>query len=281
MLESLLVHQSKSQFLESQFLRLPYAEPGGLAKTSLRPAWEIIEQILNAKEADVMVVKAGQRWSESRTPSFEEAKTLHAEGYTLLLRHAERLNEELNQLANGFHDEFLAPVDVHLYATPGESFGFGWHYDVEDVFILQLEGTKEYSLRKNTVNPWPVLENMPRDLRYERELMPLMKCELAAGDWLYIPHGYWHMGASKTDSVTLAVGVMAATGLDVLDFARKRLVESIRWRQRLPLFGEDNSEMMKEFFSELGRDLSEVFTAPAFLRQFLESRQSDDEIENE
>ncbi len=161
-------------------------------------------------------------------------------------------------------------MDVHLYSTPGESFGFGWHYDVEDVFILQLEGTKQYSLRKNTVNPWPVLENMPQDLRYERELMPMLQCELAAGDWLYIPHGYWHKADARSDSLSLAVGVMMPTALDFLDFARRRLVESIRWRQRLPMLAEDDPQSQAEFFAELGQELAALFSDPAFARQFWE-----------
>lgn len=275
MLESLLVKRTKSEFLENYFLRLPYAEPTGARGVSQRGGWEIIGGLLASPEADVMVVKAGQRWPEPRTPSLEEAKSLFDEGYTLLVRHAERHDAELKHLAQGFAQEFLAPVDVHLYATPGKSFGFGWHYDVEDVFIIQLEGSKEYSLRKNTVNPWPVLDNMPKDLRYERELMPLMKCELSAGDWLYIPHGYWHKGDAKSDSISLAVGVMAATGLDVLDFARERLVESIRWRQRLPMFGEDFSQALTEILSELGRELSGLFSDPTFVGQFLNSREQE------
>lgn len=276
MLESLLVQQSKSEFLENYFLRLPYAEPGGAKELSKRSGWEIISGLLSALDADVMVVKAGERWKESRTPSLEEAKALYADGYTLLVRHAERHDAELMNFAQGFAREFLAPVDVHLYATPKESFGFGWHYDVEDVFILQLEGSKEYSLRKNTVNPWPVLDNMPRDLRYERELMPMVKCELAAGDWLYIPHGYWHRGTSKSDSISLAVGILAATGLDVLDFVRKRLVESIRWRQRLPMFGGASSRALEEMLPELGREIGELFADPAFVRQFINSRESEE-----
>jgi ribosomal protein L16 Arg81 hydroxylase len=251
----------------------------GAMELTKRGGWEIIAGLLTAPDADVMVVKAGERWAESRTPSLDEAKALYGEGYTLLVRHAERQDAELQILAQGFAREFLAPVDVHLYATPKESFGFGWHYDVEDVFILQLEGSKEYSLRKNTVNPWPVLDNMPQDLRYERELMPMMKCELAAGDWLYIPHGYWHRGTSKTDSISLAVGIMAATGLDVFDFARTRLVESIRWRQRLPMFGTEPVESLKEMIAELGRELSEMFSDAAFVGQFVGSRKLDEDDE--
>ena len=276
MIDTLLVRQSKLEFFKNHFLRLPFAEPGGCRELSRRSGWGLIEALLTSGEADVMVVKAGERWSESRTPTGPEARQLHADGYTLLVRHAERHDAELAEIAQGFASDFRAPVDVHLYATPGQSFGFGWHYDVEEVFILQLEGTKEYSLRKNTVNPWPVLDNMPVDLRYEREIMPMMKCELAAGDWLYIPNGYWHMAEAKTDSVSLAVGLMSPTALDALDFARKRLVESIRWRQRLPIGSEDSetASALQEMMNELGEDLKILFSDPAFVRQFLSSRES-------
>ncbi|MCA9071123.1 MAG: hypothetical protein KDA84_19480 [Planctomycetaceae bacterium] len=270
MIESLLVQQSKTQFIENHFLRLPYAQPEGCKGLIQRGSWDLIDGLLQSPDPDVMVVKGGERWEDSRIPTSPEARKLHGDGYTLLVRHAERQDAELAKIAHSFAQDFLGAVDVHLYATPGESFGFGWHYDVEDVFILQLEGTKEYSLRKNTVNPWPVLDNMPQDLRYEREIMPLMKCELAAGDWLYIPHGYWHMGEAKTDAVSLAVGVMSTTALDVIDFARTRLVESIRWRQRLPMVCE---ESLPEMFTELGEELGAMFADPNFLQQFLRHRE--------
>ncbi len=270
MIESLLVNQTKAEFLENYFLRLPFAQPQGCGDLVKRKGWEIMDAILSSPEADVMVVKSGERWPESRTPKLDEAQKLFQEGYTLLVRHAERQDEELSRIAQGFAEDFRAAVDVHLYWTPGESFGFGWHYDVEDVFILQLEGTKQYSLRKNTVNPWPVLENMPADLRYEREIMPLLQCELAAGDWLYIPHGYWHKADAKSDSLSLAVGVMMPSALDVLDFARRRLIESIRWRQRLPMLEGDDPQSQVELFAELGEEISSLFSDPAFLRQFRE-----------
>src|SRR5690606_2622412 len=134
-------------------------------------------------EADVLIVRSGERWSEERRPTAGEARSLFAEGYTLLVRHAERHDPALAKLAVEFRDAFHGVIDVHIYATPARQFGFGWHYDAEDVFILQAAGVKEYSLRKNTVNPWPLIETLPRDMRYEREIMPMFKCRLEAGDW--------------------------------------------------------------------------------------------------
>ena len=100
-------------------------------------------------------------------------------------------------VAAAFARDFAAEVNIHMYCTPGDQFGFGWHYDAEEVFIVQTTGRKLYSLRKNTVNPWPIEETLPADMRYEREITPLVRCELAAGDWLYVPSGYWHMGQSR------------------------------------------------------------------------------------
>src|SRR5204862_57834 len=128
-------------------------------------------------------------------------------------------------------------IDVHVYCAPGASPGFGWHYDAEDVFILQTVGSKEWWLRKNTVNPWPLVEALPADMRYPREIMPVLRCHLLAGDWLYIPAGYWHRTQAGEESISLSVGVLAATAVDVYDFLRREVLASLRWRKRLPVAG--------------------------------------------
>src|SRR5205085_5069557 len=95
-----------------------------------------------------------------------------------------------------------------------------------------------------------------------REMMPVMRCMLHAGDWLYLPAGYWHCGRALDESVSLSVGVSSATALDVYDFLRRGLLDSLRWRQRLPVAGPANpmttEELLRryrELFDELGRDL--------------------------
>ena len=82
--------------------------------------------------------------------------------------------KQLKKLAAGFEDDFHAPANIHIYATPAGKYGFSWHYDAEEVFIMQTSGRKEYSLRKNTVHPWPLVETIPQDMGYSREIMPLM-----------------------------------------------------------------------------------------------------------
>jgi ribosomal protein L16 Arg81 hydroxylase len=151
------------------------------------------------------------------------------------------------------------------------------------VFIVQTAGNKEYSLRKNTVNPWPLEETLPANMAYEREIMPLARCELSAGDWLYIPAGYWHKGASREASISLAIGVMAPAALDVFDFLRGKLLHSLRWRQRLPLCGEIASDPDKtraaysDLFLELAADAAKELRDESLVDAYLASRRAGQE----
>jgi 50S ribosomal protein L16 3-hydroxylase len=276
-LSDLLGSVPTAAFIEQHYLKLPFALNGGCRQFANLGSWESVERILGQPGADTLVVKSGEQRSGPQTPSYAEARALHADGYTIVLRHVERRDPIIASFAAGFMRDLLSPLDVHIYCTPASQFGFGWHYDAEDVFILQSEGCKEYSLRKNTVNPWPVLETMPNDMGFQREIMPLMKCTLSAGDWLYIPGGYWHRAQSREDSISVAIGVMATTALDVLDFVRQRLPGSLVWRQRLPVMtaaaGDHTAEARSQFDTlceQLGRELMQVLANPRTAADFIQ-----------
>ncbi|MBW3541155.1 MAG: cupin domain-containing protein [Planctomycetes bacterium] len=288
-LERLLGDTSPAFFLEQVFARQPFSMAGTATARSgrLQPAadlcnladWSTIERSLAAPDADLMLAREGRRYDGPLPRTLDAARHFFDEGWTLLVRHAERHDERLAQLAEGLSRDFAAPVDVHLYATPAGQQGFGWHYDAEDVFIIETAGEKEYSLRKNTVNPWPLIETLPRDMKFEREQSPLMQCLLAAGDWLYIPNGWWHVARAKTHAISIAAGVLAPAALDVFDFLRRRLVDSLLWRQRLPITGEaaplsedERLDRHRELFAQLADDLARTFKDEAFLRSWLYSR---------
>jgi 50S ribosomal protein L16 3-hydroxylase len=279
LLSRLLGEISPAEFIENFFLRQPFSLPARAAPWAALGDWNTLETILASPTADVLVAKQGQRWEGSRAPTFAEARELFDAGHTVLARHAERCHSGIAQLASEFEAEFLASVDVHLYYTPAGQHGFGWHYDAEDVFILQASGDKEYSFRKNTVNPWPLVETLPDDMQYQREIMPLGRCLLAAGDWLYLPHGWWHKAEARCDCVSLAVGVLSPAALDVYDFVRGRLLSSFQWRQRLPVSGaaaprtpEDQAAEYEQLFATLGADLARLFSDESLVRDYLASR---------
>ncbi len=257
-----------ARFLEEFYFRLPYSRPGGAEGLAPAISWDRVGALVETRGADVLLSRRGEL-ADAPARGWREK---YAEGFTITVRSAEKLDPDLARLAGEFRSDFLAPVNIHLYCTPAGEHGFGWHYDVEDVFVLQLEGAKVYSLRKNTVNPWPVLETMPRDLRFEDEGSPVFTCRLEAGDWLYIPAGWWHIAKTESESKSLAVGMMSPTALDLLRFLGPELAATVIWRQRLPVSAADDPERLSKVIRDLGRDLAAALSDPKLARKFLEMR---------
>lgn len=280
MIERLLGDLSVKEFLDRFYTRLPHSRPGGAAAFTSFAGWPSVEDILAAPGADAFLAREGRMWEGGRKPTFAEARERFGLGHTLVIRSAEKHDAELERIAAGFRGDFEAPVNVHVYCTPPERSGFGWHYDPEDVFIVQTHGSKEYQLRKNTVNPWPLLEQMPKDLKVERETQPVWSCVLRPGDWLYIPTGWWHSARGvEGDSITLAIGLMTPSAMELLEFLRKELLGSVIWRQRLPSLGkaatmsaEELAGLHRSLLTDLGRDLSRLLADETFARRFLDSR---------
>ncbi len=283
MIEQILGGLTAGQFLEKHYTRLPYSKAGSAAGFTTFAGWTTVEAMLAKAGVDGFLAKEGVMWEGGKLPPFPEVKRLFGDGHTLVIRNAEKHDPELARIAEGFHRDFEAEVNVHVYCTPPQRSGFGWHYDPEDVFILQTHGAKEYQLRKNTVNPWPLLAQMPKDLRYELESMPAWSCVLRPGDLLYIPTGWWHSARGvEGDSITLAVGLMTPSAMELLDFLKRELLGSIAWRQRLPVLGaanpaspEDLARTHQSILKDLGRDLARLLSDEALAKRFLESRRND------
>jgi 50S ribosomal protein L16 3-hydroxylase len=280
--EELFGNFGLDRFIADHLHRLPLALPDVGQSIQESGTWNCLASILAAPGVDTMVVRQGQRYEGNVPTDISSAQALCANGCTIVVRHAERHNDDIAKLAHAFERTFLAPVNVHMYATPAGCYGFSWHYDAEDVFLFQTCGKKEYLLRKNTVNPWPLEETIPTDMRYERELMPLMRVLLETGDMLYIPCGYWHRAHVPEDSeaaISLAVGVMSRSALDLFDFLRSEARHSLVWRQRLPILGmsapghlsEASVDAYENLVTQLSADLSRTLADPKFLARALDA----------
>jgi len=279
-LQTMLGETSKQAFVRDYFQRMPFSLSTNDRQLSELADWTVCDQLLRQPGLDLMVVRRGEKLETSLPMTGEEARALLADGYTFRIRHAEQHHPPLKDLAEAFERDFRASVNVHLYATPPNQQGLSWHYDAEDVFILQTAGAKEYSLRKNTVHPWPLEETIPLDMRYGREIMPLMRVLLKAGDWLYIPCGYWHRTEcppGDEPALSIALGLMTPAAISILDRLRPRLVDSLVWRQRLPVCGEAAAysreellEQHREVVKQIVKDLQSAIADETFLKQLVD-----------
>jgi 50S ribosomal protein L16 3-hydroxylase len=131
-----------------------------------------------------------------------------AMGIGLVIRRGERHAPSLAGIAGSFGEDLPGRIHIQLFVTPGGTHGFGWHYDVEDVFIAQTAGAKDYYFRDNTVTTI-VPGSAALDFSvYARETSQLATARLIAGDWLYLPSRWWHMAVCLEDALSISVGVL-------------------------------------------------------------------------
>lgn len=186
----------------------------------------------------MLLVKDSQhytrRWTNADgTPRPASVRAALREGYSLIVNGIDRLWEPVERFAMGLQAELQHPVDVNLYVTPPGARAFSHHWDIMDVFILQVAGRKAWQVRGAAVDrPLPD-EHAP--VRAEH-LPPLVfEGDLAAGGLLYIPRGHVH-SACATDclSIHLSVGIHPKTWLDLMCAAIKAARTDPRLRGALP-----------------------------------------------
>jgi hypothetical protein len=170
--------------------------------------WTILDQVLSSPTpADIIVCAAGKMLPFPAPTDLTELKAYMRMGIGLCMRHTQRSHPRLAGLAAEFALALPGSVQVQIFVTPGETHGFGWHYDVEDVFIAQVAGVKDYYFRENTVEPAAPFP--PPDFNaFHAESSPLQTATLVPGDFLYIPARWWHMAVCREDSLSISVGVI-------------------------------------------------------------------------
>lgn len=197
-------------FLAQHFQKAPLAKPGAARDGISLLTWDTIARLVSTPPLpDTLVVRNGTLLTNAEPRSLREAQALFGAGCSIVMRRLERHDAALAALASAIGMEMEGSVSIQSYATPRAFSSFGWHYDCEDVFIVQTAGTKEYFLRENTINPEPHIAAMPRDMHYEQETSRrMMACTLAPGDWLYVPSGWWHRAQAIDDALSISVGVL-------------------------------------------------------------------------
>jgi len=274
-LSDIIGHEGIGNFTANFFTRMPYSVPSGAKNFTQKLTWEVIKDILDDNKSILRIVKNGVMTRDYASMSFEEAQKFHQMGHTLLLKNAEKSSKELLNLADDFSKSFKTEVDIQLYCTPEGHNAFGWHYDVEEVFIIQAKGSKHYTIRPNTIHPNPLVKSIPKDLGYEKETSDIeIKVLMKEGDFLYIPSGWWHVAETQSESMHISIGLMPRSVIDIVEHLPNYLAKNSFWRTRFPVHQsfetiEDKISFYKEGFETLSKDLSKIIQDEDFILDFL------------
>ncbi len=167
---------------------------------------------------------------------------LFAGGATLVLQGLHRTWAPLIEFTQTLAAELGHPVQANAYVTPSQNTGFSDHYDVHDVFVLQVAGEKQWRLRPPVVEA-PLRDDPWTDHRRQVEAAaaqtPAQELTLRAGDVLYLPRGWLHSATAQGGvSTHLTLGVHVWTRRHVADelvaLAQAQVSEDARMRASLP-----------------------------------------------
>ncbi|ROQ88893.1 cupin superfamily protein [Streptomyces sp. 2132.2] len=154
----------------------------------------------------VRLVRDGQQVAESQytgvrrighgtvTDAIDPGKVLShfGLGATLVLDAVELLVPAVGSLCERLAASLSCPVDAVAFLTPPDRKGLAAHIDDEDVFVLQLSGSKQWTVHEQ-LRPVPLTPGaLPASALGPVALTPLLE----PGDVLYVPRGTPHHAES-------------------------------------------------------------------------------------
>ncbi len=197
-----------------------------------------------------------------------------ADGATLVLQALQRTWQPLTDFTARLGTELGHPVQANAYVTPPQNRGFDAHYDVHDVFVLQIAGTKRWVIHE-PVHPDPLRDQPWTDHRAAvaeaARGEPAVDTLLEPGDVLYLPRGWLHAAEAQGEvSVHLTLGVhnwtRHALAEQLVGSALELLRDDLAMRTSLPL-GVDTPDGELAFVRErLAAALAASDPAPRFHR---------------
>ena len=168
-------------------------------------------------------------------------------GSTVIFNQLHARLPTLARLCAALGSRFSSRVQANVYLTPPGAQGFAPHWDVHDVFVLQISGTKRWSIYDTKVR-------LPlRGQRFEPGTPPgdlSDEFELGPGSALYLPRGLMHSARSTgRASLHVTLGLTAFTWAEFLvESVTAAALEEESLRRNLP------REFAREGFSASERE---------------------------
>ena len=171
-----------------------------LLESARRPGFRVVSEgrTLSASEYTKTVRMGGTSLDDAASPA--RIIDLFDAGATLVMQGLERTHEPLRLFTRQLASELSHTVQANAYLSPGGGAkGLGRHADEHDVFVLQIDGAKQW------------------------DIDGLGAFTMTAGDVLYMPRGTQHVAHTDgAPSLHVTIGVATATYRDVL----RRAVDS-------------------------------------------------------
>ncbi|WP_369221629.1 cupin domain-containing protein [Streptomyces sp. R39] len=149
-------------------------------------------------------------------------------GATLLLRNTEHWHRPTAALVSRMSEELERRVEAFFFVTPPGGRGLALHRDDADVLLLQVSGSKQWTVRGGpSRSDW-------RIGKVTEDAGPaLLETTLTPGQVLYIPRGYAHSAVGRQGlSVHLSLTVREVSAPHLVHALQRLLVHGLRLPRR-------------------------------------------------
>lgn len=158
-------------------------------------------------------------------------------GDTVVIQGLQHTNPRLAKLATNLALDLDHPIQINAYLSPAHHQGLNVHFDFHDVLVVQLAGTKHWTVYPPLLRSIDALKSditiaspKPTELG-----APLVELTLNPGDVLYLPRGFPHAAEAADDpSDHLTIGISAITEYRMAKRALEQAVNKGTFRSALP-----------------------------------------------
>lgn len=175
------------------------------------------------------------------------------------LPEARHIMDKFNFIPNWRVDDLMVS-----YAVNGGSVGA--HYDQYDVFLLQAQGQRQWSIGQMCDENSEIIEGLP--VKLLREFNETQSWVLEPGDMLYLPPALAHYGIAQGECMTYSIGFRAPS---YSELAQSLLDEVI-------ISNNDAKRYQDERFSELDKPGKLTKDALAPIKTMLKNLINDDAL---
>lgn len=160
-----------------------------------------------------LISRRGKRWSLTHGPfDSEDLPGDSKKAWTLLVQSVDHHLERASQLLHRFNFIPQARLDDLMISIAGDQGGVGPHLDSYDVFLLQLSGSRRWTLGK----PGDYEYQQDQPVKLVTSFEPTQTYDLVAGDMLYVPPGWVHDGVALGACATASIGFRAPNRAEFL-----------------------------------------------------------------
>lgn len=178
------------------------------------------------------------------------------------------LHPPLTRIGQALGETYAALVGANVYCSFQGVRAFGTHFDNHDVFVIQTEGEKVWTLYENrALNPVDPPEDTAETRRWFEQTRGrvLQEIVMRPGDVLYLPRGWYHDAlATEGASLHVTFSVTPLYGRILLSLLDNAAMQNPAFRAWLPPAHQDEGRALQQRLAELGEMLAAIVATPEF-----------------